>query len=479
MTLLPRTIRGLSILSAAVSGLVILILGATAILISHHEIEAQMDHRIEREMDALLDFHASNGAAQLAQVVRARDGATTGGTGYLAETGGDGRMMLYALADAEGRRIAGHLIPKMPADGWSEFLPIRHPDGSIGEAQALSRRLPDGGQLVIAADRSALHRSDDRILFVVMIGLGVILLTGTFSTIAFGRLVRRRLVLISGTAQGIIEGDYARRVPVDGSGSEFDRISTILNQMLGRIEELMGSLRQVSSDLAHDMRTPLGRIRQDMERLASATNEPATSQSAERAMVDIDALLDLFAGLLGVSEVRGFAARKRFVGLRLDEVVTDVVDAYRPAFDDDGRSLTVDLQAVEVQGDAQLLKRAVANLLENILAHAGKGASATLSLRQDEGRATLCITDDGAGVPEKDQEKIFERLVRLDPSRSKGGHGLGLSMVRAIVHAHHGRVGAKSPTRGLTIILQFPIANVRRARGGGNGPEQIAQRTVD
>ena len=196
-------------------------------------------------------------------------------------------------------------------------------------------------------------------------------------------------------------------------------------------------------------------------------------------MVDIDALLDLFAGLLGVSEVRGFAARKRFVGLRLDEIVTDVVDAYRPAFDDDGRGLTVDLQAVEVLGDAQLLKRAVANLLENILAHAGKGASATLSLRQDEGRATLCITDDGAGVPEKDQEKIFERLVRLDPSRSKGGHGLGLSMVRAIVHAHHGRVGAKSPTRGLTIILQFPIANVRRARGGGNGPEQIAQRTVD
>ncbi|MFD2428095.1 hypothetical protein ACFSUK_07515 [Sphingobium scionense] len=165
-----------------------------------------MDHRIEREMDALLDFHASNGAAQLAQVVRARDGATTGGTGYLAETGGDGRMMLYALADAQGRRIAGHLIPKMPADGWSEFLPIRHPDGSTGEAQALSRRLPDGGQLVIAADRLALHRSDDRILFVVMIGLGVILLTGTASTIAFGRLVRRRLVLISGTAQGIIEG---------------------------------------------------------------------------------------------------------------------------------------------------------------------------------------------------------------------------------------------------------------------------------
>ncbi|MFD2428094.1 hypothetical protein ACFSUK_07510 [Sphingobium scionense] len=125
-------------------------------------------------------------------------------------------------------------------------------------------------------------------------------------------------------------------MPVDGSGSEFDRISTILNQMLDRIEELMGALRQVSSDLAHDMRTPLGRIRQDMERLAAETGDPVASRSAERAMIDIDALLDLFAGLLGVSEVRGFAARKRFVGLQLDDVVTDVVDAYRPAFDDGG-----------------------------------------------------------------------------------------------------------------------------------------------
>lgn len=460
MTLLPRTIRGLSILSAAVSGLVILILGAAAILISHHEIEAQMDHRIEREMDALLDFHASNGAAQLAQVVRVRDGATTAGTGYLAESGGDGRMMLYALADAEGRRIAGHLIPKMPADGWSEFLPIRHPDGSTGEAQALSRRLPDGGQLVIAADRSALHRSDDRILFVVMIGLGVILLTGTISTIAFGRLVRRRLVLISGTAQGIIEGDYARRVPVDGSGSEFDRISTILNQMLGRIEELMGSLRQVSSDLAHDMRTPLGRIRQDMERLIQDTSDPVAGRSAEQAIADIDALLDLFSGLLGVSEVRGFAARKRFVRLQLADVVADVVDAYRPAFDDDGRSLTAELQPMTVWGDAQLLKRAVANLLENTLAHAGEGASATLSLRQEEGQAVLMLADTGPGVPAKDLEKIFERLVRLDPSRSKGGHGLGLSMVRAIVRAHHGRIRAMPSTRGMVMLVHLPIAGV-------------------
>jgi len=156
--IIPRTIKGLSILTASISGLVILALGAAAIFISHREIEAQIDHRIELEMDALLEYHAANGPAALARLVHVRDGGTTNGTGYLDGTGGNGRMMLYALSDASGNRIAGSLIPTLPPSGWTEFLPIRRPDGSTGKAQALSRRLPDGGQIVVAGDRDALSR---------------------------------------------------------------------------------------------------------------------------------------------------------------------------------------------------------------------------------------------------------------------------------------------------------------------------------
>jgi signal transduction histidine kinase len=452
----PRSIRALSILTASISGFVILALGAAAIFISHHEIEAQIDHRIEREMDALVDYHASKGLALLAELVRLRDGQSTGGTGYLAGDDGDGRMMLYALADPGGNRMAGSLIPSIPPSGWSEFLHFRRPDGSTGEAQALSRKLPDGSQIVVASDRDALHRSDDRILFVVLVGLGVILLAGTISTIAFGRLIRRRLVLISGTAQGIIEGDYARRIPIDGSGSEFDRISTILNIMLGRIEGLMLSLRQVSSDIAHDMRTPLGRIRRDMEALLHGAQEEATAETLNRTIADMDALLDLFTGLLGISEIQGLAARKRFIPLCLADIVAEVVEAYRPAFDDEGRAMALEMEDVMVCGDAQLLKRVVANLLENILAHSGKGANATIHVAAQDDTAVLTVADDGAGIPAEGNERIFERLVRLDPARSKPGHGLGLSMVRAIAHAHGGSVNVASSQTGLKLMIQVP-----------------------
>ncbi|MBA4091233.1 MAG: two-component sensor histidine kinase [Sphingobium sp.] len=453
---MPRTIKGLSILSAGISGLVTLALGAVAIFISHHEIEAQIDHRLEMEMDALLDYHTTNGAASLARLVRLRDGGATNGTGYLADSGADGRLMLYALADARGRRLAGSLIPHIPPTGWSEFLPIRRPDGSKGVAQALSRPLPDGGQIVVAGDRDALSRADDRILIAALVGLGIILLTGTVSTIAFGRLVRRRLVLISGTAQGIIEGDYTRRIPIDGSGSEFDRISTILNRMLGRIDMLMRSLRQVSSDIAHDMRTPLGRIRQDTEALLLKAPDDATTQTLERTIADMDALLDLFAALLGVSEVQGLAVRKRFVPLSLSDILGEIVEAYRPAFDDEGRAITASLTDVTISGDAQLLKRAVANMLENILAHAGDGADATIALMSAGDEAILTISDDGSGIAADDRDRIFERLVRLDPTRSKPGHGLGLSMVKAIIHAHRGTIDIMPSDQGLCFMIRIP-----------------------
>lgn len=453
---MPRTIKGLSILSASISGLVILALGAAAIFISHHEIEAQIDHRLELEMDALVDYHAANGPASLARLVHMRDGGATSGTGYLAGAGRDGRLMLYALADADGRRIAGSPIPHIPPSGWTEFLPIRRPDGSTGVAQALSRTMADGSQIVVAGDRDALRRSDDRILMAALLGLGVILLTGTVSTIAFGRLVRRRLVLISGAAQGIIEGDYTRRIPIDGSGSEFDRISIILNTMLGRIDSLMRSLRQVSSDIAHDMRTPLGRIRQDMEALLVKTPDEATANVLERTLADMDALLDLFAGLLGISEVQGMAARRRFVPLPLAEIVGEVADAYRPAFDDEKRTITTTLTNVTISGDAQLLKRAVANMLENILAHAGEGADAQISLGTAGCEAVLTVSDNGTGIEEGDRERIFERLVRLDPTRSKPGHGLGLSMVRAIVHAHRGSIEVTRLGEGVGFTIRIP-----------------------
>ncbi|MDX3899272.1 MAG: HAMP domain-containing sensor histidine kinase [Sphingobium sp.] len=457
--LLPRTIKGLSILTAVISALVILALGATVVFFSHEEIEAQIGQRIEVEMNGLTNYRRRHNNAQLAQFVQARDGLTTTVHGFLANGDGAGRTMFYAMWDPQGRQVAGAPMSTRPPLGWTEFLPIDRVDGTRGFARALSRRLPDGARLLVAGDREALNQSDDRISMVVLTGLGAILLVGATSTIAFGRLVHRRLATISGAAQSIIEGDYSRRVPLDESGSEFERIASILNVMFARIEASMQSLRQVSSDIAHDMRAPLGRIRRDMEALMLRSSDGASQASMGKMIAEMDALLDLFAGLLDVSEVQGFAVRRRFLALSLTDAISDVVEAYRPSFDQDGRKIEATLADVAIMGDGQLVRRLIANLLENILAHAGANANARITLSLEDGNARIAVADDGTGISPIDQERIFERLVRLEKTRSTAGHGLGLSMVRAIASAHFGTVEAIATEQGLTIILNLPSLN--------------------
>jgi signal transduction histidine kinase len=453
----PRTVRGLSIVVATISGLVMLLIGAATVYTSHEEIEAQIDQRIELEMEALLAFRATHSTEELARVVQARDGVTVGHSGYLADVDGAYRIMGYAVSDAHGHRLAGSLIARIPPDGWDEFLPIRRPDGTRGFAQALTRSLPDGGHIVVAGDRLSLNRTDHRIIVLILIGLGTILLTGIIGTFAFGRLVHGRLQAISDTAQAIMEGNYARRVPLDGSGSEFDRLSHILNDMLARIETLMRNLQQVSSDIAHDMRTPITRIRHQMDGLLGTEDRPASIEAIRRMIADTDALLDLFTGLLGVSEVEGFVARRRFRPVALDEVVDEIVEAYRPTFDEEDRYLSPTLMPVTVNGDEQLLKRALANILENVLAHAGPGAGVIIDLAVVNGMAELRVADDGIGIAYGAEKLIFERLTRLDPSRGRPGHGLGLAMVRAIALAHRGTAEVDPIGRGLTLVLRFPL----------------------
>ena len=454
-----RSVRGLTITVAAISSLVVVLIGAATVYTSHEEIEAQIDHRLETEMDALLDFRRTHSLDELVTLVRARDGVTAGNTGYLADVDGAQRIMGYALADKNGHRLAGLLVAHMPGDGWMEFLPIRRPDGSRGFAQALTRSLPDGSRLVVAGDRLALDKTDDRIITIFLIGLAAIVLTSLVAAIALGRLVERRLSAISDTAQGIMDGDWSRRVPLDLSGSEFDRLSQILNDMLDRVETLMRNLRQVSSDIAHDMRTPLTRIRQQMDELLRSEDRENTSNALRRMITDTEGLLDLFAGLLSVTEIEAFGARKGFRPIRLDEVIEEVAEAYRPAFHDDERYVELRLCPATVHGDFQLLMRAFVNMFENVLAHAGPRAGIFIDMDLTTDAAIVRIADDGIGIAPDQSETIFERLSRLEPSRGVPGHGLGLSIVRAVALAHRGSAEVDPVGRGLTIRFAIPLAH--------------------
>jgi signal transduction histidine kinase len=284
--------------------------------------------------------------------------------------------------------------------------------------------------------------------------LGVVLI-GTVAGFALGRDVQRRFGAISGVAEAIIDGDLARRVPVRGSNDEIDRLAATINRMLDRIADLMESLRQVSNDVAHDMRTPLTRLRQ---RLEAASADPARREEAvEMALVDLDAALETFAGLLRIAEIEGGARRAAFRTIDLMGPARLVVESFAPSAEDSGRRLTLAGDGpVTVEGDAELLTQLIVNLVENGLRHTPVGAHVRVVVAGGDGDPRLSVIDDGPGVPGAERARLFDRFYRLERSRSTPGSGLGLALVSAIAKLHGAQVALYDAAPGLEARATFP-----------------------
>ncbi|MBX3484715.1 MAG: HAMP domain-containing protein [Phenylobacterium sp.] len=410
----PRSVLGLGIVAIVTAAIVIAGVNAVTIRMVHHEIERQLDHRIELETTSLQMVYRNSGFDRVVQVVKIRDAyGPLGITGYLADLPPQGSGMGYIVVDAAGRRVAGKIAADMPPPGWSEFLRFRRADGSAGKAQAMNVALGNEGRLVVFADRAAVRETDRALkrMFAVEFILVLLILAATVA--GFGQIVRLRLASIRDSARAIMDGDLSRRMPAHRGDSEFDELAVELNRMLDRITALMENLRQVSSDIAHDLRTPLTRLRHSIE-LAAATTDPALyRERLDAALEEADDALDLFAGLLAISEVEGQASRTRFRPVRLAEAIRKIADAYEPALETARVSLAVDLETATVSGDEILLQRAVANLLDNLIAHTPAGTRATLRLRRTSAGAVLSLSDTGPGIAAADQARVFERLVRL------------------------------------------------------------------
>lgn len=457
--LAPRSIRGLAISVSLAAALVVILLGVATYVVVHHEIERQLDHRIELETEGLLELQRAEGFARMAQAVQDRDRRKPElNTGYLATGAAQHRGMGYILLDAQGVRRAGALDADMPPLGWSEFLQFHRPDGTLGIAQALNTRLPDGGWLLVAADRTIVDQTDLALLKIFGVQFALIALVIAAAAAGLGRIIHLRISGLMQSAEAIMAGDLSRRMPVDGSGSEFDQLAVVLNRMLDRISALMDNLRQVSSDIAHDLRTPVHRLRTRIEAATAAQDAGERRDHIQAALAQADLVLDLFTGLLAISEVDGKAIRHRFGPVRLDEAVREICEAYGPSLESAGINLTLRADEVTVTGDKPLLQRAVSNLLDNLIAHAGPNVCAQVLAARQGDRALITISDDGPGVPADQRTRIFERLARLDPARSKPGHGLGLSLVASIAAAHRGEALAVDSDRGLAIRISLPLA---------------------
>jgi signal transduction histidine kinase len=280
---------------------------------------------------------------------------------------------------------------------------------------------------------------------------------GLLGAIFLTRVVERRLENLNALSHDIREGDLTRRIPTGISGDEFDNLADNLNAMLDRIAELLESSRQVTNDIAHDLRTPLTRMQTRLEALrASGAYGRNVDQSVDLIIEDVGAVLRIFDALLRIAGVESGSADRSFEEVSLSEVVTDVAELYEPMASEKDIAYARSIEpGLEVTGDKHLLFQAAANIVENAIKYTPKGGQVRVDLKRGDGGARLVVEDNGPGIPKDECEKVFDRFYRLECHRSSPGNGLGLSLVKAIVDLHRGTIQLDSNGGGLRFCVEI------------------------
>ena len=426
------------------------ILGAVVFLAARSALDQQMSARIETEMAFLQDEFRTGGLDRLLSVVNAR------GQGISA--------LDYLIEGPDGAHLAG----EMPASitlhpGWSVIdNPDAAEDGGRPErVRAFAADLGGGVLLAVGDDLERITEVEEAVATALVWTIGAAALLGIGGGALLSRAFLNRVDAISRTAEAIIEGDLARRVPVRGTGDDLDRLAGTLNHMLDRIGSLMDSLRQVGSDVAHDLRTPLSRLLQRLEAARSHAVSIAEYQVAvDAAVTEAEGLLETFSALLRIAQVEGASPRAGFREVDLSGVADSVADAYRPDAEEAGQLLVAAIEpGITVRGDQELLTQAIANLVENSLRHTRPGTTIIVRLCLT-GHAEPCleIVDNGPGVAAEDLPRLTSRFFRGERSRTTPGNGLGLSLVAAVAELHGAGLVLDDAGPGLLVRVAFPAS---------------------
>ncbi|MHB8535395.1 MAG: sensor histidine kinase [Sulfuricaulis sp.] len=367
---------------------------------------------------------------------------------------------LYLLQDPAGLRLAGNLAPRDPAPGWHESLrSLTDKEGDDNHRiLAHGSRLPGGFYLLIAQDAHQLN--EIRELMIGSFGWAFLLvaLLAVSGGLVMSAGLLHRVETINRTARGIVQGDLSHRIPTRGTNDEFDQLAANLNRMLERIQMLMEDLRQVSNDIAHDLRTPLGRLRQHLEGARLKARSVAEYETAvDRAIVDTDAILETFAALLRIAQVESGSRRGKFTNVELSQLLQAVVETYIPVAEDSGHKIDCEIApGVTIRGDRELLTQMFANLIENALSHTPSGTGIRLSLESLSPGVLVTVADRGPGIPTSETRKVLQRFYRLDNSRGTPGSGLGLALVAAVAELHGVEMVLSDHRPGLRVALRFP-----------------------
>ena len=367
----------------------------------------------------------------------------------------------YSLFRSDGTRIFGHL-PKAPLkEGWKHLRGPPDGDEAPGELeQLLTYRLqlaPDLW-LVVGDDVGLIRDVDREFLRVFGIGLFFALALAVGGGVLVSATFLQRIDSIQRTAEAIIGGDIAQRVTLRGSGDDLDRLAATLNRMLDRIQALMDSIRHVSTDIAHDLRTPLGHLRQALEDAREHTTDTEEYRAAvTRAIAKTDAILETFTAILRIAQIESGSRRAGFRRIDLSGIALSGAQSFAPTAEEQNHALNVHVDPnVEIDGDRELVTQLLANLLDNAIRHTPDGTHIDVRLRANSRAPVLEVADSGPGVPEHERQKTLERFYRGEASRNTPGNGLGLSLVAAVAGLHGATVALGDNAPGLLVAVTFP-----------------------
>ncbi|AXS39986.1 ATP-binding protein [Breoghania sp. L-A4] len=436
----------------------------------------QLNQTIDAEVKGLSEQYRQGGLRRLASVVERRS----------RQPGAS----LYLITDFAGNVLTGNIahidedVFANPPDGLRMVRYRREGGGDDDAYEAVVQVFPMPGNfyLLVGRDVSEGKRFrkviDDALRWIMVVVGALAILSWVF----VGRRVLQRIDSVSKTSRRIMAGDLSRRLQVTGSGDEFDRLSENVNAMLDRIEQLMLGLKDVSDNIAHDLKTPLTRLRNRVEAaLREDPSEEGYRAALEATIEDSDQLIRLFNALLRIARVEAGSPDEGMARIDAGEIAREVAELYEPVAEEAGVGFTLDVDgSAPIEASRELVAQALANLIDNALKYGraedgeadngetdGESAPAiTLSVRREGTDVTISVGDRGPGIAAEDRERVRRRFVRLETSRSEPGSGLGLALAQAVAGLHRGTLELDDNAPGLRVTMRLPLAETGTTGGG-------------
>jgi signal transduction histidine kinase len=423
---------------------------AIAFVLIRQELLARIDRTVQDTYSVIRQSYGEGDVVDLMDSVISHANSTIAGD------------RVYQLRDRSGKVLAGNLEMASPHEGWSTLPASAVNDGEGGSDYRAYSGTIDGYKLVVG---SSLGEADE-VGWLVLTSLGwagaafVLLVAAT--GVAVAARGQRRLDRISGTMERVGHGDLAARIPLSRRNDDIDGLSSSVNSALDRLAGLVEGMRQVSVDIAHELKTPLNRLGITLETTIEADErgEPVTAL-LEQAQTEGRQINATFDALLRIAQIESGARRARFIDMDVRPILDNITEAYAPVAAESGHSLTLETSGPlgPIHGDSDLVTQLLANLVENAIRHCPPGARIVVAGRQTGSDVEITVADTGPGVPVEEHEKVFRRLYRLDKSRTTSGSGLGLSLAKAIADLHGASIGLRDNKPGLIVSVVFPPAH--------------------